>query len=150
MGADVPAVAGSATDDGVTMADSVTVRWSRSRAIAMGSAAVVALTSLQLARQPGTPSWRSIWAEDGAVYGREAFGLPIWRTLFRGYGGYVQFVPRLLASIVGVAGVSRAASLFAGSGGGSGPRSGLELVKALLAKGADPNAKITSSAIEAS
>ena len=116
MGADVPAVAGSATDDGVTMADSVTVRWSRSRAIAMGSAAVVALTSLQLARQPGTPSWRSIWAEDGAVYGREAFGLPIWRTLFRGYGGYVQFVPRLLASIVGVAGVSRAASLFAVSG----------------------------------
>ena len=87
--------------------------WSRSRCIALGAAAVVALTSLQLARQGGTPSWQSIWAEDGAIYGREAFALPIARTLLRGYGGYVQLVPRLLASLTDVVGISGLAIAFA-------------------------------------
>lgn len=79
----------------------------------MGVAAVVALTSAQLVRQTGTPSWRSIWAEDGAVYGRDSFGLPLWRTPFRGYGGYVQFVPRVLAGLARAVGVSGAAAAFA-------------------------------------
>lgn len=97
---------------------------SRSRGIALVTVAVIALTGLQLLRQPGTRSWQSIWAEDGAVYGREAFALPVWRTLFRGYGGYVQVVPRLLASPIRLIGVSGAAALFAVSA---------SLVTALLA-----------------
>ena len=86
---------------------------SRARVAVLTAAAVVALTSLQLVRQSGTPSWQSVWAEDGAIYGREAFGVPLWRTLFRGYGGYVQFVPRLIATFARVVGVEGVAALFA-------------------------------------
>ena len=88
-------------------------RWSRARLGLLGAASVIALTSLQLVRQSGTPSWESVWAEDGAVYGREAIAVPLWRTFFRGYGGYVQLVPRLIASLARVVGVDGIAAAFA-------------------------------------
>src|SRR5258706_10111775 len=90
-----------------------TVGWSRPRSAVAATTAVVALTGLQLVRRPGTSSWQTIWAEDGAVYGSDALAHPWWRSLFRGYAGYVQLVPRLLAALVRVVPISGTASLFA-------------------------------------
>jgi hypothetical protein len=50
---------------------------------------------LPLARQEGVRPWRVVWAEDGVVYYSEALRGGVG-TLFRGYDGYVQFLPRLL------------------------------------------------------
>lgn len=49
-----------------------------------------------LLRQPGKWSWKTVWAEDGAVYISEALHQSWWRTPFRGYAGYFQLVPRIL------------------------------------------------------
>lgn len=51
---------------------------------------------LPLLRQTGTPPWDVFWAEDGTTYFRDAVADGP-ATLFRGYQGYVQVVPRLLA-----------------------------------------------------
>jgi len=75
----------------------------RRRRVPRFTAAAVAtatLCVLQLLRQAGTPSWQTIWAEDGSVYSTDALNLSAVDTLFRGYAGYVQFLPRVLALAV--------------------------------------------------
>jgi hypothetical protein len=54
---------------------------------------VAALTTAQLFRQAGTPSWRTVWAEDGSVYFSQTRGIG---NIFQGYAGYLQLHPRLL------------------------------------------------------
>ena len=83
------------------------------RVAVLATAAVIALTALQVARQPRVRSWQTMWAEDGAVYGTDALGIPLWRTVARGYGGYVQIVPRLLALPGSVVPISSLAATFA-------------------------------------
>ena len=39
-----------------------------------------------------------IWAEDGAVFGRQAFENHIWQQVGRGYAGYLVAPERLLAA----------------------------------------------------
>jgi hypothetical protein len=68
---------------------------------------------LQLLRQAGTPSWQSIWAEDGSVYATDALNMSPAATLFRGYAGYVQFLPRVLALSVRLVPVRRASVVLA-------------------------------------
>lgn len=51
---------------------------------------------LPLLRQQGTPPWDVFWAEDGAVYFRDA-AVDGFGAVLRGYQGYVQLLPRLLA-----------------------------------------------------
>src|SRR5438445_7911777 len=63
----------------------------------VGGLAVRVLTVAQLARQPGAHTWDTMWAEDGRVYASDALATSWVHSLFRGYAGYVQLVPRLLA-----------------------------------------------------
>ncbi|MDQ3569730.1 MAG: hypothetical protein M3396_03740 [Actinomycetota bacterium] len=57
------------------------------------------MTILQLMRQPGTPAWDHLWAEDGGVFLSDALGQPSLTTLGHPSAGYLQVAPRLLAGI---------------------------------------------------
>ncbi len=81
----------------------------------LGVGALVVAVVLPLLRQQGAPSWDTIWGEDGWVYFQQAHdhGLSV---LFRGYAGYLQLVPRLLAiptALVPVADLARYFALVA-------------------------------------
>jgi len=54
---------------------------------------------LPLLRQRGTPSWDTIWAEDGYVFCQQALREGGLAVLFRPYAGYLQLVSRLLAIV---------------------------------------------------
>jgi len=61
---------------------------------------------VQLFRSPGQHSTDTIWAEDGAIFASQAYAMPPVTTLLRGYAGYAQFFPRVLALGVRVVPVS--------------------------------------------
>jgi hypothetical protein len=63
----------------------------------VAAVAVALVTAAQLLRQSGARTWDTIWAEDGRVYASDALGGSWATSLLRGYAGYVQVVPRLLA-----------------------------------------------------
>jgi hypothetical protein len=65
----------------------------------MGVALLSAAAVLPLFRQTGTRSWQSIWSEDGYEYSEQALRHGGFAVLFRGYGGYLQLPPRLLATV---------------------------------------------------
>lgn len=75
----------------------VPTRVRRFRAVAAVVGFCVVAVAAQLLRQPGAPTWNTVWAEDGALYTSEAYALPAWSTLLRGYAGYAQLVPRVIA-----------------------------------------------------
>ena len=62
----------------------------------LGALALAGAVALPLLRQRGAPSWNTIWGEDGWVYFQQAHdhGLSV---LLRGYAGYLQLAPRVLA-----------------------------------------------------
>ncbi|HEY2814671.1 MAG TPA: hypothetical protein VGJ03_14500 [Acidimicrobiales bacterium] len=66
-------------------------------AAVVAAAAVAVAVALQLLRQPGARSWNTVWAEDGYIYTSQAYGHGPVSTMFRGYAGYAQFVPRVIA-----------------------------------------------------
>lgn len=74
---------------------SVRVR-SRPLTVAAYLAGGIALTATQILRRPAVLD--RIWAEDGAVFGREAFGHHLWQSVGRGYSGYLVVLPRVLAA----------------------------------------------------
>ena len=55
-------------------------------------------TVLQVARQPGVPSWDHIWAEDGGIFLSHAFAKPFLTTVGDPHAGYLQVMPRIVAS----------------------------------------------------
>ena len=61
---------------------------------------VIAATLLELGRQSGIPAWHSLWAEDGQVFLQDAIDKPFAATLFEPVAGYMNLVPRLMATIV--------------------------------------------------
>ena len=63
----------------------------------VGLALLVLAAVLPLLRQRGTPSWKTVWAEDGSLYTQQAITVGGLRVLLRGYMGYLQLPPRLLA-----------------------------------------------------
>jgi hypothetical protein len=68
--------------------------------IAIAYAAVLGLgAGVLLIRQAGTPSWSTLWAEDGGVFLPRALAHP-WSSLFHEQAGYLQLVPQLIADIV--------------------------------------------------
>jgi hypothetical protein len=70
---------------------------SHPRTIAIGAALFVAAVFLPLLRQPGTRMWDRIFSEDGSIYTQQAIRNGALHSLFRGYAGYLQLPPRLLA-----------------------------------------------------
>lgn len=60
---------------------------------------VVVATAIQLLRQPGQPMWRTLWAEDGAVFYEDAVRHPFREVALRGYAGYANVLPRTVAAI---------------------------------------------------
>jgi hypothetical protein len=92
-----------------------TARPSRRRPTATtigGGLALVAAVVAPLLRQRGAPSWDTIWGEDGWVYFQQAHdhGLSI---VLRGYAGYLQLTPRLLAIPTALVPVREVAAYFA-------------------------------------
>lgn len=66
----------------------------RAAVLLAGITSVVAV----LLRQSGVPRYRTVWAEDGQVFGQCAFTDPSPVTcLVQGYDGWLHVVPRLLA-----------------------------------------------------
>jgi hypothetical protein len=63
----------------------------------VGLVFLVLAAVLPLLRQRGTPSWRTVWAEDGGLYTQQAVNVGGLRVLLRGYMGYLQLPPRLIA-----------------------------------------------------
>jgi hypothetical protein len=66
----------------------------------IGAPLLVAAVVLPLLRQSGAHSWDTIWAEDGAIYANQALDHGAVSVLLRGYAGYLQLPPRLLALLV--------------------------------------------------
>jgi hypothetical protein len=62
----------------------------------VGALLLIAAMVLPLLRQRGTASWRTVWPEDGNVYTDQAINGGL-HSVLRGYGGYLQLPPRLLA-----------------------------------------------------
>jgi hypothetical protein len=75
----------------------------------------VVLTALVLLRQPDSRSWDTVWAEDGVVFAHDAIEGPALLTLFKGYAGYANLAPRLLALPVALLPVSQLARALAGA-----------------------------------
>ena len=84
----------------------------RRRTRLLGALAFALAVGLPLLRQRGAPSWNTIWGEDGWVYYQQAHdhGLSV---LLRGYAGYLQLTPRLLAVPTIVVPVADLARYFA-------------------------------------
>jgi hypothetical protein len=73
-------------------------RPSRALVASAYAAAFLALIGAQLLRRRDVLD--RVWAEDGAVFGREAFTHHAWESVGRGYAGYLVSAPRLLATPV--------------------------------------------------
>lgn len=58
---------------------------------------VAVMTFLQVDRQPGVPSWDSIWQEDGGIFLSDALARPFFSTLADPYNAYLHLAPRLIA-----------------------------------------------------
>ena len=52
-----------------------------------------------LLRQEGVPKWRTIWAEDGAVFAACAYERPFFDCLLEPYAGYLHVAPRVAAAV---------------------------------------------------
>ena len=63
----------------------------------IGALLLAAAVVLPLLRQRGTPSWQTVWQEDGSVYTHQAIWHGAVRSIGFGYGGYLQLPPRLIA-----------------------------------------------------
>ncbi len=80
---------------------------------AVVAAVAVALTVAQPFRQLGTASWKTVWAEDGAVFYETTRSA---RDLLQPYAGYLQLVSRLLGWSAHAVPVERVASFYALAG----------------------------------
>jgi hypothetical protein len=84
----------------------------RARSGWVGAALLVAAVVVPLLRQTGAHSWDTIWGEDGWVYFQQAHdhGLGV---VLRGYAGYLQLTPRLLAIPTAIVPIHQLALYFA-------------------------------------
>jgi hypothetical protein len=63
----------------------------------IGGLLLAAAVVLPLLRQRGTPSWQTVWPEDGQLYTDQAIWHGGVRSIFLEHGGYLQLPPRLFA-----------------------------------------------------
>ncbi len=81
----------------------------------LGAAWICVATALQLARQPGVPSWDSLWQEDGGIFLTDALDGAFLPTLFEPYNSYLHLVPRLIGALAAALPIDAAAFVFAAS-----------------------------------
>lgn len=86
--------------------------------VAIQAAAVLAGTIVLLLRIANIPAWDILYAEDQRVYLFEALANP-WH-LFVPYGGYEEFVPRLIGQLISYLPLPDVAAPFAVAGAGIG------------------------------
>ena len=60
----------------------------------------LAASAVQVFRQAGEPSWRTIWAEDGWQFLQDELRRPFTDLALEGVAGYAHLVPRLIAAAV--------------------------------------------------
>jgi len=75
---------------------------------------VAAATALQLFRQPGEPSWNSVWQEDGSIFLTDALRDPLG-SIVDPYNAYLHVVPRILADLTALLPLEYAALALSGS-----------------------------------
>lgn len=91
-------------------------RSTRLTGVALGNvAAILGGAGVLLIRQAGTPSWSTLWAEDGSVFLPRALSAPA-ASIFREDAGYFQLVPQLIADAVARFPMRDAAAGFAVAG----------------------------------
>lgn len=86
------------------------------RRVAASVGFVALVAAVQLLRQPGVPTWNTLWAEDGARYTTDALSMSAWHAIRTPYAGYVQLLPRLLSLPVRVLPATWYAPWFAWTG----------------------------------
>jgi hypothetical protein len=80
------------------VAQGFTWPWQSSKGrCALGLALLIAAVVLPLLRQRGTPTWDTLWSEDGSIFVYQAIWHGSLHSLGQGYNGYLQFAPRLMA-----------------------------------------------------
>jgi hypothetical protein len=75
---------------------------------------VVIATALQLARQPGFPSWNTIWQEDGGIFLNQALSESFPHALVHSYNSYLHVGPRLVAEVASWFPLDYAAKILSG------------------------------------
>ena len=68
--------------------------------LVVGVLAFAAAVLVPMLRQTGSRSWDTLFSEDGPIYAQQAIRAGGVHVLFRGYAGYVQLPPRLLALLI--------------------------------------------------
>src|SRR5438445_6711308 len=76
---------------------SATARWIARNGTLLAVALVAGLATV--ARQQGIPRYRTIWAEDGAVFAQCAYDDSLVGCLATPYDAWIHTVPRVLASV---------------------------------------------------
>ncbi len=80
----------------IALAGTAGARSSAAKALGM-ACWVVVVACLSLSRQRGIPPWRTMWAEDGAVFFRGVWASPPGvSAIIEPYAGYIHFAPRVL------------------------------------------------------
>ena len=106
----------AAVTDALVGSGPTTRRWSRPRgAEVIAVLVLIAAGAASFFRQEGHHSWQVMWGEDGSVYLQQV-QLDGASTLFRGYAGYLQLVPRIGALLVAEVPLRRAAVAMAVAG----------------------------------
>jgi hypothetical protein len=90
-------------------------KWPAAARVLANLAAIALGTVVMLARQPGVPAWRTLWAEDRNIFLPQALSAPA-RTLFTPFAGYLELYPRFIADVVIQFPLSYAAVGFAVAG----------------------------------
>ena len=78
--------------------------------------ALVGLSVVLLLRQSGVGATNTMWAEDGAVFYRDALTHSAASNLVRTYNGYIQLLPRLIFEVIRFVPLSDVAFVVAATG----------------------------------
>ncbi len=80
--------------------DVVAQRLRLARMVVLAAAVVILVVGATFLRQQAIPKWRTVWAEDGLIFGQCAYDQGPIACLVTPYQGYLHTVPRLAAEVV--------------------------------------------------
>lgn len=73
---------------------------SERRVFALFGAVFTAVLTISFFRRPEMLLTPQFFAEDGSIFFRDAYQLPLWNSVFVPVAGYYLFIPRLIAALV--------------------------------------------------